>query len=161
MVLELWYISLDTQHVDRQARVSQTSYYRMGIALKSVLNVSRITPAYKLSRRQGSVDYVICYRIYLGDPQFYILGEGYQKAKVGSVPSPFGTVSINLSYRTKLLISPHSGSKDVPFEVKDDHFKDDNNIHRPTAPKPCSLGYRRYSFADTLLILLRQGKFFI
>jgi autophagy-related protein 13 len=30
----------------------------MGIALKSLLSVSRVTPAYKLSRQQGADDFV-------------------------------------------------------------------------------------------------------
>ncbi|XP_045203986.2 autophagy-related protein 13-like [Mercenaria mercenaria] len=149
MVLELWYINLDTNQYDISAKMSQTGYSRMSIALKSLLNVSRVTPAYRLSRRQGSSDYIICYRIYLGEPQFYILGESYQKSKVGSVPTPYGTIGIHLGYRTKLLLSPQNTTKEVPFEVKDDHFKQDNSPVRPTTPKPCSSGYRRQSTCDS------------
>ena len=143
MVLELWYINLDINQCDIGAKMSQTGYSRMSIALKSLLNVSRVTPAYKLSRRQTSSDYIICYRIYLGEPQFYILGENHQKSKVGSVPTPYGTIGIHLGYRTKLLISPQNTTKEVPFEVKDDHFKQDSSPVRPTTPKPCASGYRR------------------
>lgn len=143
MVLELWYINLDTNVYDTGAKMSQTVYSRMSIALKSLLNVSRVTPAYKLSRRQGSSDYIICYRIYLGDPQFYILGDNCQKSKVGAVSTPYGTIGVHLGYRTKLLISPQNTTKGVPFEVKDDHFKQDSSPVRQTTPKPCSLGYRR------------------
>ncbi|KAJ8298138.1 hypothetical protein KUTeg_024669 [Tegillarca granosa] len=145
MILETWYIGLNSDICDTSARVSYTVYNRMGIALKSLFSVSRVTPAYKLSRRQGqcSEDYVICYKIYLGDPQFYMLGEGYQQAKVGNVPTPVGTISINVAYRTKLLITPQKTCKEVLFDVKDDHFKKDNSPKRPTTPKPCSLGYRR------------------
>jgi len=143
MVLELWYISLDTNLCDNSAKMSQSSYYRMGVALKSLLSVTRVTPAYKLSRRQASSDFVICYRLYLGDPHFLLLGEDSQKSKVGSVPTPYGTVAINLSYRTKLHISPQNTSKEVPFEVKDDHFKLDGSPVRSTTPKPCVSGYRR------------------
>lgn len=151
MVLEIWYLSLDPNLCDISAKMSQTGYARMSIALKSLLNVSRVTPAYKLSRRQGSSDYVICYRIYLGEPLFYILGEDSQKSKVGSVPTPYGTIGIHLAYRTKLLISPQNTTKEMLFEVKDDHFKQDstNSPGRPTTPKPCSYGYRRQSVSDT------------
>lgn len=152
MILETWYIGLNSDICDTSARVSYTVYNRMGIALKSLFSVSRVTPAYKLSRRQGqcSEDYVICYKIYLGDPQFYMLGEGYQQAKVGNVPTPVGTISINVAYRTKLLITPQKTCKEVLFDVKDDHFKKDNSPKRPTTPKPCSLGYRRESVSDEL-----------
>lgn len=145
MVLESWYLSMDQQHCDNNVKISYTVYNRMGTALKSLFSISRVTPAYKLSRRQGvcSDDYVICYRIYAGDPQFFMLGDGYQTAKVGTVPTPLGTISIHLAYRTKLLITPQKTPRDTGFEVKDDHFKSDNSPKRPTTPKPCSLGYRR------------------
>ena len=148
MVLEIWSISLDANQCDTNSKSSHTTYNRMGIALKSLLSVSRVTPAYKLARRQGTCanDYVICYRIYLGDPQMYVLGDGHEKAKVGSVPTPFGTILVNLAYRTKLLISPQKTGKDSLFDVKDDHFKQDSKDSSPkwpTTPKPCSQGYKR------------------
>lgn len=152
MVLEMWSISLDSTQGDSSSKSSHTTYNRMSIALKSLLSVSRVTPAYKLSRRQGTCanDYVICYRIYLGDPQVYVLGEGYEKARVGSVPTPFGTIGIGLAYRTKLLISPQKTGKDSLFDVKDDHFKRDSSPQRPTTPKPCSRGYKRESSSSSL-----------
>jgi autophagy-related protein 13 len=145
MVLETWYISMNSDLCDPDARVSYTVYNRMGVMLKSLFSASRVTPAYKLSRRQGacSEDYVICYRIYLGAPQFFPLGEGYQNAKVGAVPTPVGTIAISLAYRTSLLISPHKTGRDVPFDVREDHFKQDTSPKRPTTPKPCFQGYRR------------------
>ena len=143
MILETWYINLNHDTCDPNVKISYTVYNRMGIALKSLLSVSRVTPAYKLSRQQGADDFVICYKIYNGDPQFFMLGDDYKTAKVGSVPTPVGTININLAYRTKLLITPQKTMKEVPFEVKDDHFKKDNSPKRPTTPKPCSLGYKR------------------
>ena len=141
MILETWYITLDSTHCDHNVKVSPGVYNRMGTALKSVMCVSRVTPAYKLSRRQGSSeDYVICYRIYVGDPQFFMLGDGYHLTKVGAVPTPVGTIAVNLAYRTKLLITPQRSSREIGFEVKDDHFKKDNSPRRPTTPKPCVRG---------------------
>lgn len=145
MVLEMWSISLDINQCDNTSKSSHTTYSRMTIALKSLLVASRATPAYKLSRRQGTCanDYVICYRIYLGDPQLYVLGDGFEKKRVGSVPTPYGTIAIGLAYRTKLLISPQKTGKESLFDVKDDHFKSDSSPKRPTTPRPCSQGYRR------------------
>ncbi|XP_046567658.1 autophagy-related protein 13-like [Haliotis rubra] len=156
MVLETWYITLNKEQCDPGVKVSYTVYNRMGIALKSLFSVSRVPPAYRLARRQsanGGGDYVICYRIYLGHPQFFQLGDGYQSTKVGAIPTPVGTILLNLAYRTKLLISPHKTTKDLPFEVKDDHFKRDASPRIPTTPKPCSLGFRRNSTSDELLNL--------
>ena len=145
MVLEMWSICLDSGQCDSTSKSSHTTYNRMSIVLKSLLVASRATPAYKLSRRQGTCanDYVICYRIYLGDPQMFALGDGFEKKRVGSVPTPFGTISIGLAYRTKLQISPQKTVKESLFDVKDDHFKQDSSPKRPTTPKPCSQGYRR------------------
>ncbi|XP_071127805.1 autophagy-related protein 13-like [Mytilus galloprovincialis] len=152
MILETWFISLNHDSCDPNVKVSYAVYNRMSIALKSLLSVSRVTPAYKLSRQQGADDFVICYKIYNGEPQFFMLGDDYKTAKVGSVPTPVGTININLAYRTKLLITPQKTMKEIPFEVKDDHFKKDNvSPKRPTTPKPCSLGYKRNeSVADEL-----------
>lgn len=77
MVLETWSLGVLPEHSDPTVRVTYTVYNRMGILLKSLLSVSRITPAYKLSRRQGPDSYVICYRIYMGEPQLHTLGTEY------------------------------------------------------------------------------------
>lgn len=74
MVLETWSLSVLPEQSDPAVRVTYTVYNRMGILLKSLLSVSRVTPAYKLSRRQGPDSYTMCYRIYMGEPQLYNLG---------------------------------------------------------------------------------------
>lgn len=149
MVLETWHIGMSEQ-CDYSAKVSYAVYNRMGIALKSVFSVSRVTPAYKLSCRQGADNYVICYKVYCGEPQFFHLGDGYQTAKIGTVPTPIGTITLNIAYRVKLLISPQRSSRDIHIEVKDDHFKTDCPPRKlSTAPKPCRMGYRRYDNCST------------
>jgi hypothetical protein len=45
-----------------QTKVTHTVYNRMALLLKSLITVSRVTPAYRLSRRQGADSYVICSR---------------------------------------------------------------------------------------------------
>jgi len=74
MVLETWSLSVLPEQSDPAVRVTYTVYNRMGILLKSLLSVSRVTPAYKLSRRQGPDSYTMCYRIYMGEPQLHNLG---------------------------------------------------------------------------------------
>ncbi|KAK6172487.1 hypothetical protein SNE40_016125 [Patella caerulea] len=150
MVLETWYTDFDSEEIDSSVKVSYGVYNRMGIALKSLFGVSRVPPAYRLARKQSinGSDYVICYRFYLGEPQFFQLGDGYQKSTVGVVPTPVGKITLNLAYRTKLLMSPHRTTRDLPFEVKDDHFKSECSPRKQTEPKPCSLGFRRTSISD-------------
>lgn len=74
MVLETWSLGILAEKCDPTIKVTYTVYNRMGILLKSLISVSRTTPAYKLSRSQGPDSYFICYRIYMGPPQLYNLG---------------------------------------------------------------------------------------
>lgn len=75
MVLEVWSLGLNADRCDLTVRASHTIYNRMSILLKSLISVSRVTPAYKLSRRQSADSYQILYRIYVGDPEIHCLGE--------------------------------------------------------------------------------------
>ncbi|CAH1777522.1 unnamed protein product [Owenia fusiformis] len=113
----------------------------MGTLLKSLFCITRVTPSYRLSRKQGPDTFIICYRVYTGEPQFEHLGEGYNSIKVGTVATPMGTITISGAYRTKLLISPQTISKDLSNELKDDHFNTDCSPRR-YSPKPCVGGYR-------------------
>lgn len=124
MVLETWSLGVLPEHSDPTVRVTYTVYNRMGILLKSLLSVSRITPAYKLSRRQGPDSYVICYRIYMGEPQLHTLGDNYKHVRVGQLCTPVGTIHLAVSYRTKMTISPtHTGRDSIM--LKSDHFHSD------------------------------------
>ena len=125
MVLETWYLEM-TEQCDASARVTYTVYNRMSLLLKSLIAVTRVTPAYKVATLQGPGSFVICYRVYMGDPQWHTLGESYQSVKVGQVGTPVGTLVLSVAYRTQLTITPQKGpSKDCPFMVKSDHFKPD------------------------------------
>lgn len=77
MVLETWSLGVHPEKSDPTVRVTYTVYNKMGTLLKSLLTISRLTPAYKLSRRQGPDSYIICYRIYMGEPQLHSLGMHY------------------------------------------------------------------------------------
>ena len=75
MILEVWSLSLDKENCDPIIKPTHIIYNRMGLLLKSLISVTRVTPAYKLSRRQTPDSYSIYYRIYVGDPQIHNLGE--------------------------------------------------------------------------------------
>lgn len=130
MVLETWCLGMLDQ-CDTDARITYTVYNRMGILLKSLIAVTRVTPAYRLSCRQGPDSYVICYRVFMGEPQLHTLGEGYQQVRVGQVGTPTGTFVLNVAYRVKLTITPQRVERDCPFMVKSDHFKPDLSPKRP------------------------------
>lgn len=139
MVLETWSITMTDQY-DTVPRVSGVFYNRMNILMKSLICVSRVSPAYRLSRKQGAETFVICYRIYTGEPQKQNLGMGFQSVKVGSAPTPLGTIVLTLYYRTKMLISPQV-SRDLTADLKDDHFCTDATPRR-TSSKPCQVAFR-------------------
>uniref|UniRef100_A0AAY5KA70 Autophagy-related protein 13 n=1 Tax=Esox lucius TaxID=8010 RepID=A0AAY5KA70_ESOLU len=60
MELETWCLEMN-EKCDKDIKVSYTVYNRLSLLLKSLLAITRVTPAYKLSRKQGH-DYVILYR---------------------------------------------------------------------------------------------------
>lgn len=124
MVLETWTLGVLPEQSDPTVRVTYTVYNRMGILLKSLLSVSRVTPAYKLSRRQGPDSYVICYRIYMGEPQLHTLGDNFKRVRVGQLCTPVGTIYLSVSYRTKMTISPTYTGRDS-IMLKSDHFHSD------------------------------------
>lgn len=75
MILEVWSVGIIPDQADPTQRPTYAVYNRMGLLLKSLISVTRVTPAYKLSRRQSSDSYSIYYRIYVGDPHIHNLGE--------------------------------------------------------------------------------------
>uniref|UniRef100_A0A6I8RSA6 Autophagy-related protein 13 n=1 Tax=Xenopus tropicalis TaxID=8364 RepID=A0A6I8RSA6_XENTR len=77
MELEVWCLEMN-EKCDRDIKVSYTVYNRLSLLLKSLLAVTRVTPAYRLSRKQGH-EYVILYRIYFGDVQLL----GLKEAQLG------------------------------------------------------------------------------
>lgn len=120
MVLESWCLGIIPDQSDPSIRVIHI-YNRMGILLKSLVSVTRVTPAYKLSRAQGPDSYIICYRIYMAEPQMHNLGDGYKQVRVGQLCTPIGTLQLTVSYRTKMTISPTQTGRDN-LMLKSDHF---------------------------------------
>lgn len=74
MVLEIWTVRM-IPGCDVIVGSVSTIYYRMSIMLKSTLSISRITPAYKMSRLQNKDSYQLSHKIYGGQPDLGLLGE--------------------------------------------------------------------------------------
>ncbi|XP_071401206.1 autophagy-related protein 13 isoform X1 [Centroberyx affinis] len=124
MELETWCLEMN-EKCDKDIKVSYTVYNRLSLLLKSLLAITRVTPAYKLSRKQGH-DYVILYRIYFGEVQLSGLGEGFQTVRVGVVGTPVGTVTLSCAYRTNLaFMSNRQFERSAPIMgIIVDHFLD-------------------------------------
>ncbi|XP_030650256.1 autophagy-related protein 13 [Chanos chanos] len=122
MELETWCLEMN-EKCDKDIKVSYTVYNRLSSLLKSLLAITRVTPAYKLSRKQGH-DYVILYRIYFGDVQLSGLGEGFQTVRIGIVGTPIGTITLSCAYRTNLaFMSTRQFERTAPIMgIIIDHF---------------------------------------
>ncbi|XP_026730490.1 autophagy-related protein 13 homolog isoform X2 [Trichoplusia ni] len=156
MVLELWTVKLVP---GSEVCSPSTVYYRMSVMLKSTLTISRITPAYKLSRSQHNESYKISHKIYGGEPDYDVLGEKRKTVKVSELHTPIGTLMIEVVYRTKMTIMPVARQK-IEYEtasattgimVKSDHFytespkKHRNEKKELDLSKPLTAG----AFVDT------------
>ncbi|KAM8940075.1 autophagy-related protein 13 isoform 2-T2 [Pelodytes ibericus] len=124
MELEIWCLEMN-EKCDRDIKVSYTVYNRLSLLLKSLLAVTRVTPAYRLSRKQGH-EYVILYRIYFGDVQLLGLKEGFQAVRIGTVGTPIGTLTLTCAYRTNLaFMSTRQYERTQPIMgIIIDHFVD-------------------------------------
>ncbi|CAO1333326.1 unnamed protein product [Diamesa hyperborea] len=125
MILEVWSLNLDTEICDPIIKPTYNIYNRMGLLLKSLISVTRVTPAYKLSRRQTADSYSIYYRIYVGDPQIHNLGDSCNIVRIGHQTLHIGTLTMAVAYRTKMTISPTQTGRDNTIMLKSDHFLKD------------------------------------
>jgi autophagy-related protein 13 len=108
----------------------------MSIVLRSLLACTRATPTYQLSRKQSADKYIICYKMYSGEPIVSHLGEHYSKKTIGSIVTPIGRFVLNVAYRTRLTMSStqvenvtSTGMTQFGIDIKDDHFSMDRNQH--------------------------------
>lgn len=106
MILEVWSLGIQTDQADPNLKATYAIYNRIGILLKSLICVTRVTPGYKLSRRQSADSFHIYYRIYCGAPKEGNLGQGFKKVRVGQLSTPLGTLNMAVAYRTKMTITP-------------------------------------------------------
>lgn len=124
MILEVWSLNVNTELSDPLIKATYTIYNRMSILLKSLISITRVTPAYKLSRRQAPDSYSIYYRIYSGEPQ-HNLGESYKQVRIGQLITQIGSLTMAVAYRTKMTISPTQTGRDNAIMLKSDHFLKD------------------------------------
>ncbi|XP_058066740.1 autophagy-related protein 13 homolog [Anopheles bellator] len=125
MILEVWSLSIRTDQTNAPQRATNVIYNRMGLLLKSLLSVTRVTPAYRVSRLKRSDSYDIYYRIYIGDPQTHQLGDGHNQVRVGQLCTQIGTLNMAVAYRTKITFSPTQTGRDNTIMLKSDHFLKD------------------------------------
>lgn len=123
MVLELWTLELDETQFDTSLKAMNTVYFRMGILLKSLITITRITPAYHLSRKQRTESFTIFYRVYSGEAKLKALGDSVREIQAGMLKTPLGGIGFSVSFRTNFSISPNRSEKNKVLLLKSDHFE--------------------------------------
>jgi len=144
MVLEIWTFNLSKKY--EKIKVTFTVYNKLCLLLRSIISASRATPTYRLTRKQSHF-FTIGYDIQTTEPQLGDLGECPKCERIGNVPTPSGTVTVTVFYRTSLDMpcnTPHTGSPGSPSEPLT------TSDTTPTAGGPCSPDTLPYCpFADT------------
>lgn len=134
MVLEVWSLDLqlpsESKTNEQVLKVAHQIYNRMSILLKSLISLTRATPAYKLSRRQCPDSYRIFYKVYAEErPQVHALGEGFKNVRVGHLNTIVGNLTMSVAYRTKMTFSPTTTQQhcESAIMLKSDHFLKDQS----------------------------------
>jgi hypothetical protein len=138
MVLEYWFVtndSIENQNGPANNAGIYDIYNKMSLMLKSLITLTRATPAYKLSCSGQSADsYVICYRVYQADILFENIMKTKPKeishytpeTKLGTISSDVNTLTISFSYRTNMTACSNSNLEieKTPnlLPVQPDHF---------------------------------------
>ncbi|XP_077784875.1 autophagy-related protein 13 isoform X13 [Podarcis muralis] len=140
MELEIWCLEMN-EKCDKEIKVSYTVYNRLSLLLKSLLAITRVTPAYRLSRKQGH-EYVILYRIYFGEVQLSGLGEGFQTVRVGTVGTPLGTITLSCAYRINLafMSTRTAGEENAYPSVEDSQEACTTSFSTSPPSQPTALG---------------------
>ncbi|XP_033123898.1 autophagy-related protein 13-like [Anneissia japonica] len=157
MILETWKIVM-TEKSDPGVRIHYKVYNRMSLLLKSLICLTRTTPAYRVSRHQSPEDYKIFYRIYFGENNTSLLGEasGLKFCNMMHVPRYKLECPINPGYSNFLswwTVPVSSGltcvlpilislqrSNSNPMKVSDDHYGSPKST---TECQPCTSNKNR------------------
>ncbi|XP_053620010.1 autophagy-related protein 13 homolog isoform X1 [Plodia interpunctella] len=174
MVLELWTLELDETQFDTSLKAMNTVYFRMGILLKSLITITRITPAYHLSRKQRTESFTIFYRVYNGEPKLKALGESVKTIQAGLLKTPLGGICFSVAYRTNFSISPNRSEKSKTLLLKSDHFElspkhvifeskkkkeQKDKVPKPVRPIDLNKPLRLAAFVDETLVDKTFGDF--
>jgi len=123
LALESWVVRVSPNEVDENVNVASHLYRQLGTLLMSTCLASRSTPAARhYSRNQGEKTHVLCYRVLEMEPDLELLGPEYKSILLGNYPSAFGSVQLELNYRTKMELSLplHDGQENQQFTGETD-----------------------------------------
>ncbi|XP_044752171.1 autophagy-related protein 13 homolog [Coccinella septempunctata] len=108
LLVETWCIRLSPEYSDPNPKITTFNVYnQIGILLKSLLSVTRIIPAFRLSlMTKETCD--MHYRMYEEEPDFGGLGDDCKQITIGRIFTPIGTLQITVDYKPKIIITQTS-----------------------------------------------------
>jgi len=160
MNLEYWFIRSRTlgkelilnKNLDRETSTRLfKSYNEMSILIKSIISLTRATPAYRISRDGQSADsYIVCYRVYNCEPTFeqeikktnlsdHEIRCYSDEYKLGSVTTDHNIIDVSLVYRANLRSYGKNRSSHLTNTVQNIKHLDEsnhsfNNLENPLSP---------------------------
>ncbi|XP_026760097.2 autophagy-related protein 13 homolog [Galleria mellonella] len=123
IVLELWTFHLDEADFDMSLKAINAIYIRMGILLKSLITITRMSPVYHLSRVQRSEPFTIFYRVYNGKSNVKALGTSVKKMQTAMLKTPLGGIYFKVEYIANFSIIPNKCQYTGTLLLKSDHFE--------------------------------------
>uniref|UniRef100_A0A914C2G9 Autophagy-related protein 13 n=1 Tax=Acrobeloides nanus TaxID=290746 RepID=A0A914C2G9_9BILA len=126
--LETWVVRIDPTNTDENVNVHTHLYHQMSTLLKSIQTAARVTPTYRYyARKQSPETFVIFYRVFEGEPDLFLLGDDQRYVRLGSLPSPFGSLCVDLYYRTRMEIVPNANVSPI-IEAKENVQSQNENV---------------------------------
>ncbi|KAK0396836.1 hypothetical protein QR680_001880 [Steinernema hermaphroditum] len=133
--LESWRITIDEQKSDPLVSVRGGFYHQLGTLLKSVAAAARVTPLYRYYvKKQGADTFVAFYRIYDGASEID-LGPNKTETRLGCLPSPFGSLCVDLSYRTTMELASGQPLSKSAYCPKDDRLREKGKLASASCPR--------------------------
>jgi len=149
LLLELWHFQVIAESPSKEESRSSPSsqqkdvfnlYNRLGVLLKSIISVSRVTPAYKIARREGGLAHQVTAEELLEADINRLLGDGYKTVSLGKIPlygmSEYLQTTLHYRTRMELLTSTTaaSGRRNTQLLIKSDHYAENPNNQKKVKP---------------------------
>ncbi|CAI8040258.1 Autophagy-related protein 13 homolog [Geodia barretti] len=133
IVLEVWSIELDPSRRDVSVSVAHVLYPRLSLMLRSLVVLSRTTPAYKLSRSHEDT-LKFTFRLYASSPD--INTEGFRNVVCAKTSCSFGTISLSLLYLHTITLPdrPLPEPSSIHEVLSPRSISIDNHCDKPSLP---------------------------
>uniref|UniRef100_A0A1I7T940 Autophagy-related protein 13 n=1 Tax=Caenorhabditis tropicalis TaxID=1561998 RepID=A0A1I7T940_9PELO len=133
--LEAWILS-----VSESSEESPRSelYHEMSTLLRSVIVSARMTPMHRLYvKKQNLESFVIMYRVFENDISSD-MGKGKKTRKIGELSSKFGSISLDLHYRTSMHFEEPEIAPLTPVEDEEINDEEKKGIEETNQTRPVS-----------------------